>query len=168
MTSPTITSISPTMGPVNQWVYINGTNFIPENTQFYFNNVICVSIRIYNNGHAGFFLPDNINDGYIKVVTPNGEFTSDIKFTVGTPLQQPTVISLRKHPNPDAQWMYVDGTEFVYGKTQVTYNSAAGSTTLDLFVYNPNSGGFKNFSPDPIKTIVLTTPNGSCNFTVSN
>ena len=163
MSSPTITSISPTLGPASQWVYVTGTNFVPENTQFYFDNIICVSIRIYNTNHAGFFLPENIKDfGYIKVVTPNGEFTSDIKFTIGIPLQPPTVRAVRNHPNPDAQWVYVDGSEFVSGQTKVTYDSV----TVDLFIYNPFSGGFKKTSTDPIKSITLTTPNGSCSFNV--
>jgi len=36
MAAPTITSLSTTIGPANQWIYIFGTDFVDGQTQIYF------------------------------------------------------------------------------------------------------------------------------------
>jgi hypothetical protein len=162
MTTPTITSLSTTLGPSHQWVYVVGTNFVQNNTQFYFNNIPCTSVAVYDDTNAGFYMPENISGtGNIKVVTPNGEYTSDIQFVVGVPTQPPTVLNVRPHPN--VNWVYVDGTEFVSGQSTVTY----GSNTVNLFVYTTSSGGFAKANPsDTISSITLTTPYGSVNYNI--
>ena len=100
--------------------------------------------------------------GVFKVVTPEGEFTSDIQYTVGSPTLPPTVTDLRDHPNPDVNWVYVDGTEFVSGATTVEYDGK----TVQVFVYTIEHGGFaKVDAADQVGSIVLTTPNGSASFT---
>lgn len=162
MTSPTIISLSTQFGPAGQWVYVVGTEFVSDNTQFYFNNIPCTSVRIYTDTSAGFYMPENISGtGTIKVVTPNGEYTSNIQFTVGSPTQPPTITDVRPHPN--ANWIYVDGTEFVSGQSTVTY----GSNTVDLFVYTTVSAGFAKVNvSDTVNSITLTTPNGSVSYTI--
>lgn len=164
MNSPIINSLSTTSGPANQWIYLFGENFVQNQTSVYFNNIQCEQVFVFSDTQLGFYLTsDAQGTGYFKVMTPEGQFTSDIQYTVVSPSLPPTVTNLRNHPNTN--WVYVDGTEFVYGQTTVTYDGK----TVNVFVYTPESGGFaKVSSDDVIITINLTTPNGSATYTVTN
>lgn len=163
--TPTITALSTTIGPVNQWLYIFGTNFIAEQTNILFNDLNCGNIYVFNDTQLGFYLPsDATGTGVFKVVTPNGEFTSDIQYTVGSATLPPTVTDVRDHPDVTSKWVYVDGSEFVSGQSTITYEFN-GTKTVDLFVYTLNSGGFAKVDVDDVITsITLTTPNGSVQF----
>jgi hypothetical protein len=162
---PTITALSTSIGPVNQWIYVFGTNFVIDETSIFFNTLDCGKVYVFNDVQLGFYLPSNATgSGFFKVVTPNGEFTSDIEYTVGTATLPPTVTDVRDHPDPTSKWVYVDGTEFVSGQTTVAYE-CSGSKTVDVFVYTLNSGGFAKVDIDDVITsITLTTPNGSAQF----
>jgi hypothetical protein len=163
MAAPTITSLSTTIGPANQWIYIFGTDFVDGQTQIYFNELVCDPVAVFNTTQIGFYLnSEATGSGFFKVVTPEGEFTSDIEYTVGSPSLPPTVTDLRDHPNPDVNWVYVDGTEFVSGQTTIEYDGK----TVEVFVYTVDHGGFAKVDPaDQVVSIVLTTPNGSVSFT---
>jgi hypothetical protein len=166
-TLPTITSLSTNIGPANQWIYIFGTNFILNQTNVFFNTLDCGNVFVFSAEQLGIYLSsDATGSGFFKVVTPDGEYTSDIEYTVGSPTSTPTVTDLRDHPDPNSKWVYVDGTEFVSGQTTITYDS--GSKTVDVFVYTVNNGGFAKVDlADVITTITLTTPNGSAEFTAN-
>ncbi len=163
MAAPTITSLSTTIGPANQWIYLFGTEFVDTQTQVYFETLECSPVAVFSSTQIGFYLnPSATGSGYFKVVTPDGEVTSDILYTVGSPTLPPTVTDLRDHPNPDVNWVYVDGTEFVSGQTTLEYDGK----TVDVFVYTVNNGGFAKVDPsDSVSSVVLTTPNGSGSFT---
>ena len=167
MPAPTITSLSTNIGPANQWIYIFGTNFVPDQTNVFFNALDCGKVFVFSDTQLGIYLSSEATGtGFFKVVTPDGEFTSDIEYTVGSPTLPPTVTDLRDHPDPNSKWVYVDGTEFVSGQTTVTYDG--GSKTVEVFVYTVNSGGFSKVDlADVITTITLTTPNGSVEFTAN-
>jgi hypothetical protein len=80
MASPTITSLSTTIGPANQWIYIFGTDFVDGQTQIYFNELVCDPVAVFNTTQIGFYLnSEATGSGFFKVVTPEGEFTSDIE-----------------------------------------------------------------------------------------
>jgi hypothetical protein len=97
-------------------------------------------------------------------VTPDGTFTSQIEYTVEYPKLPPTITSVRVHPDPNVNWIYVDGTEFSYGQTNVSYNSIS----RNAMVYRFNQCGFsKENLSDVINSITLTTPNGSSTFQVN-
>jgi hypothetical protein len=163
MAAPTITSLSTTIGPANQWIYIFGTDFVENQTEVYFNDLVCTPVAVFNTTQIGFYLnSEATGTGVFKVVTPEGEFISDIQYTVGSPTLPPTVTDLRDHPNPDVNWVYVDGTEFVSGATTIEYDGK----TVQVFVYTVEHGGFAKVDPaDQVASIVLTTPNGSTSFT---
>jgi hypothetical protein len=165
MAAPTITSLSTTIGPANQWIYLFGTEFVEGQTQVYFNTLECTPVAVFSTEQIGFYLnAESTGTGYFKVVTPDGEAISDILYTVGSPTVPPTVTDLRDHPNPDVNWVYVDGTEFVSGQTTIEYSGKI----VDVFVYTVTSGGFAKVDPtDTVETITLTTPNGSTSFTPS-
>ena len=166
-TLPTITSLSTNIGPANQWIYIFGTNFIADQTHVFFNTLDCGNVFVFSAEQLGIYLSSEATgSGFFKVVTSDGECTSDIEYTVGSPTLAPTVTDLRDHPDPSSKWVYVDGTEFVSGQTTITYDS--GSKTVDVFVYTVNTGGFAKVDiADVITTITLTTPNGSAEFTAN-
>lgn len=167
MPTPTITALSTNIGPSHQWIYIFGTNFVPDQTTVFFNTLNCGNVFVFSDIQLGIYLAsDATGSGFFKVVTPEGEYTSDIEYTVASPTLPPTVTDLRDHPDPSSKWVYVDGTEFVSGQTTITYDN--GSKTVDVFVYTVNSGGFAKVDlADTITTITLTTPNGSAEFTAS-
>lgn len=159
MASPTITSLSTTLGPAGQWLYVYGTDFVEGQTQAYFNNLVCEPVAVFNTTSIGFYVSSEATGtGHFKVVTPEGQFTSDILYTVGSPSLPPTITGLREHPNQEVNWTYIDGTNFVGRNTTVTYNG----NTIEVFIYTPESGGFKKTdATDEITNITLTTPNGS-------
>jgi hypothetical protein len=165
MTPPIINSISPTIGPSNQWVYLFGSGFVKDETQVYFNAIQCNNVMVYSESQCGFHLSEDASGiGVFKVVTPDGTFTSQIEYTVEYPKLPPTITSVRVHPDPNVNWIYVDGTEFSYGQTNVSYNSIS----RNAMVYRFNQCGFsKENLSDVINSITLTTPNGSSTFQVN-
>ena len=162
MASPTITSLSTTFGPPGQWVYIFGTDFVDGQTQVYFNNIAAEPVAVFSPTNIGFYLPSEVSGtGYFKVVTPEGEVTSNILYTVGSPTQPPVITAVREHPVKESSWIYIDGNNFVARNTTLTYNG----NVCDVFVYKPESAGFKRINPsDQITSITLTTPNGSTQY----
>jgi len=165
MASPTITGLSTTIGPANQWINLFGTNFVQDQTNIYFNELDCGKVNVFADTQLGFNLSQNASGtGFFKVVTPDGEYTSDIEYTVSSPTQPPVVTDVRDHPDPTSKWVYVDGSEFVSGQTEVTYEFN-GTQTVSVFVYTIYAGGFAKVNIDDVITsITLTTPNGSCVF----
>lgn len=164
--TPTITSFAPTSGPSGQWIYMFGTHFIVGDTHIYFNTSKCDPVYVYNNNQIGFSIPTDVNtNGTFTVVTSNGEFTSSIKYVFAPATLTPTVTNLRDHPDPNSNWVYVDGTQFVNDQTTLTYDN---NKTVNVFVYTTTSGGFSKIDVnDIITSVLLTTPYGSAEFTGS-
>jgi hypothetical protein len=163
---PTITSFAPSEGPGNQWIYMFGTNFVNGNTQIYFNTSSCSPVYVYTDTQIGFSIPSDVDtNGIFAVVTPNGEFTSSIEYIFAPATLTPTVTSLRDHPDPSSNWVYVDGTQFVNNQTTLTYDD---NKTVNVFVYSTIAGGFSKINvDDAITSVLLTTPHGSVEFTSS-
>lgn len=162
MSAPTIESLSTTIGPVGQWVYLAGNNFVANETKVFFGSIECPVVVFYADVSVGVAIPEGASGSSVfKVITPNGEFTSDIVFTVGVPTAAPTITSFYHHADPAVNWEYVAGTNFVAEQTAISYDSK----TINAFVYSPESCGFaKENIGDVITSIVLTTPNGSVTF----
>ena len=162
MSAPTIESLSTTIGPVGQWVYLAGSNFIENETKVFFGSIECSNVAFYATASVGVAIPEGASgESVFKVITPDGEFTSDIAFTVGVPTVAPTITSFYHHTDPTINWVYVAGTNFVAEQTVISY----GSEAVNAFVYNPEFCGFaKENSEDVITSITLTTPNGAVTF----
>lgn len=163
--TPTITGFSPNLGPVGQWTYIFGTDFVPGDTTIYFGDIQGSDVMFYDTNQIGFTMPlESTGSNFIKVVTPEGEVTSLDQFTIGTPITPPTVTSYQLHPT-ELDWMYVNGENFVCNQTSISYNSGSvvdGYTNIESFVYSPISLGFKIINPtDVVSSITVTTPYGS-------
>lgn len=164
MSAPIIESLSTTIGPVGQWVYLAGNNFIENETKVFFGSIECPTVAFYANTSVGVAIPEgSTGNGVFKVITPDGEFTSDIVFTVGTPSAAPTITSFFNHSDSAVNWVYVAGTNFVGEQTVISYNGK--TATVNAYVYGPESCGFaKENIEDVITSITLTTPNGSATF----
>jgi hypothetical protein len=162
MSAPTIESLSTTIGPVGQWVYLAGSNFIENETKVFFGSIECPNVAFYADTSVGIAIPEGASgESVFKVITPDGEFTSDIAFAVGVPTAAPTITSFYHHTDPTINWVYVAGTNFVTEQTVISY----GSEAVNACVYSPECCGFaKENSEDVITSITLITPNGSATF----
>ena len=161
MDTPTIESLSTTVGQVGQWVYLSGTNFIQEQTKVFFGSIECVNVSFYSDSSLGVLIPEgSANTASFRVETPSGAFTSEIVFEVKTIVGVPTVTSFYSASDSNS-WVYVQGTNFVTNQTQIEYNNKI----TDVFVYGPDFCGFaKETEAEIVDSIKLITPNGSTSF----
>jgi hypothetical protein len=93
---PTITSFSPTSGPVGTSVTINGTNFTGA-TSVTFNNVSATTFTVNSATKITATVPSTATTGLIRVTTPGGTATSTTNFTVTTARSRTITLSLRRH-----------------------------------------------------------------------
>jgi hypothetical protein len=157
---PTATTVSPQLGPVGQWVYVNGTNFVTGQTTIAMGGISGITAGVYGPTSLGFTVPAGATGATpITVTTPYGSATTTQSYTVGVPTGPPTISLIKKYSGHN--WVYVSGTEFVSGQTTVqidgTYSSAA-------VVYGPTTLGFTpNSNWAAASEIRITTPNGTVN-----
>jgi IPT/TIG domain len=93
---PTITSFSPTSGPVGTSVTITGTNFTGA-TSVTFNNVAATTFNVNSATKITATVPSTATTGLIRVTTPGGTATSATNFTVTTARSRTITLSLRRH-----------------------------------------------------------------------
>jgi hypothetical protein len=93
--APTITSFSPTSGPVGASVTINGTNFTGA-TSVKFNGVTATFI-VNSATKITATVPTGATTGRITVTTPGGTATSTSDFTVTTAHLRSITLRLRGH-----------------------------------------------------------------------
>ena len=93
--APTITSFSPTSGPVGTTVTINGTNFTGA-TSVKFNGVTATFI-VNSATKITATVPTGATTGRITVTTPGGTATSASDFTVTTAHVRSITLNLRRH-----------------------------------------------------------------------
>jgi len=152
---PTITSFSPTSGPVGTSVTINGTNFTGA-TKVKFNQTAAASFSVNSAGtKITTKVPSGATTGKISVTTPAGTATSSNNFTV-TGL--PTITSFSPTSGPVGTSVTINGTNFT-GATQVKFNQTAAAS------FSVNSAGTKITTKVPSRAttgkISVTTPAGT-------
>jgi hypothetical protein len=97
--APTITSFTPTSGPVGTSVKIIGTNFSGTGitgTSVTFNNVAATSV-VNSATQITATVPSTATTGKIKVTTSCGSITSATDFTVSKVHSRSVTLSLKKH-----------------------------------------------------------------------
>jgi hypothetical protein len=97
--APTITSFTPTSGPVGTSVVITGTNFSGTGvtgTSVTFNNVAATSV-VNSATQITATVPSTATTGKIKVTTSCGSVTSTTDFTVSKVHSRSVTLSLKKH-----------------------------------------------------------------------
>jgi hypothetical protein len=94
----TITSFTPTSGPVGTQVTITGTGFTGA-TAVSFNNVNATTFTVISATQIKATVPTGATTGKIKVTTPSGTATSTADFTVTviTVHSRSITLALRKH-----------------------------------------------------------------------
>jgi hypothetical protein len=125
--APTISSFSPTSGPVGTSVTINGTNFVNVSSVT-FNNVTASSTT-NSSTKITATVPSGATDGKIRVTTPGGTATSSSSFDVTTQAA-PTISSFSPTSGPVGTSVTINGTNFV-NVSSVTFNNVTASSTTN-------------------------------------
>lgn len=116
--APSITSFSPTSGPVGTTVTINGTNFDGA-TSVTFNGV-GASFTVNSSLMITAGVPSGATTGPIRVTTPNGTATSSTNFRVAG---APTITSFSPTFGPVGTVITINGTNFT-GATDVKFKTS--------------------------------------------
>ena len=158
---PTISSFSPTSGPVGTTVTINGTNFTGA-TAVAFNRV-AASFTVVSNTVIQATVPAGASTGPISVSAPAGTATSTSNFAVVNP---PTITSFSPTSGPAGTTVTISGTSFT-GATAVAFNglSASFSVTSDTVIQSIVPAGAAS-GPVSVTTSGGTATSAS-NFTVT-
>ena len=159
-TATTLSSFSPNLGPVGQWVYVYGSNFVSGQTTISMGGVSSIPTTLYDSSSLGFTVPlGAAGTTNIVVTSPNGSATSTQTFTVGVPVGLPTITQITADLGPVGQLVGIYGSNFVNGQTMVTMG---GVSSIPTQVGSP---GYLQFTvplgATGISNVVVTTPNGS-------
>lgn len=160
---PIINGFSTNFGPAGQWVYINGFEFIDGKTSVFIDDQTVDSLTVFSDVLLGFFVPTNLTNGLksITIIVDNEQIVVPDFFEVGSPTATPTIEFITVHGNNE--WVYITGTEFVWGQTTITFNEK----TIDCFVYSTTQCGFSKSESEIITFVTVTTPNGSVTYDAS-
>jgi hypothetical protein len=164
--APTISSFSPTSGPVGTSVTINGTG-LSGATAVKFGGVAASSFSVNPSGtQITVTVPSGAVTGKITVTTPGGTATSATNFTVTT--TAPTISSFSPKSGPVGTSVRISGSGFA-GATAVRFNGVAAAS----FTVNAQGTRIDTKVPSGATTgkITVTTPGGTAtsptNFTVT-
>ncbi len=153
--APTITSFSPSSGPVGTLVTIHGTDFVDvtgvtfKNTAAAFDTVSPTKVTAT--------VPTGAMTGKISVITPDGTATTATDFTVTAAASAPTITSFSPASGPIGTSVTINGSNFT-GPMSVKFNGVSAN-------FNVNSAGTKITTKVPSGAtsgkIIVTTPGGT-------
>ncbi len=165
--APTVTSFSPTSGPIGTSVTITGTNLAGA-TAVKFNGTAVTSFTVNSSTQITATVPNNATTGPISVTTPSGTGTSSSNFTV-TASPAPSITSLSAVGGSGGSSLTISGSfgalqgTVLFQNTDIGGNTSATITTwtstsiliqvpstLPIGLYNVqvvNSGGSSNTKP---------------------
>ena len=166
--APTISSFSPSSGPVGTSVSINGTN-LNGATSVTFNGTPA-GFSVNGSTQINTSVPGGATTGKIKVTTPNGTATSATHFVV-TSSAGPTITSFNPTFGPVGTSVTITGTHFTgvtqvkfagvlasfsfNSDTQVTATVPAGATTGKITLMTPAGSAS---SPTAFSVVTPTAP----------
>ena len=153
---PTITSFTPTSGPVGTVVTVTGTN-LNGTTSLTLNGVSVTVYTVVSSTSITFTVPSGATTGQIAVVTPGGSANtsglSTPNYTVTAP-SPPTITAIAPPSGPVGTVVTVTGTNFtgttdlklngtsitgytVVSSTEITFTVPPGATTGTVSVTTP-------------------------------
>ena len=138
--SPTITSFTPTSGPVGTVVTITGTNFT-SGAVVKFNGVAGTGFVFKSPTKVKANVPAGATTGPISITTAGGTATSSTPFTVPPP-PPPTITSFTPTSGAEGTVVTITGTNFTSGAV-VTFNGLT-------------AGGFQFMSATTVKASAPT------------
>src|SRR6266508_5053237 len=165
--APTISSFSPTSGPIGTSVTIHGQNFKGPDVRSGTFTGTSETFTIDNPQKITATVPAGATTGPIAVKSPDGTATSSTNFTV-TGAGAPTITSFNPTSGPVGTSVTISGTNFT-GATQVSINNV----NAPCFAVNGEGTRITVAVPTGATTgpIRVTTPGGtatsSTNFTVT-
>lgn len=125
--APTITSFTPTSGPIGTVVTITGTNFNnPAVTAVTFNATAATQFTVASDTSITATVPAGATDGPIAVTNADGTAMSATNFDV-TPSPVPTITSFTPTSGPVGTVVTITGTGFT-GASAVTFGGIAATT----------------------------------------
>jgi hypothetical protein len=124
---PTISSFTPTSGPVGTTVTIRGAHFTGT-TAVAFNGTPA-SFTVVSETEISATVPTGATSGPISVTTPAGSATTTTAFTVTVPGPPPTIGSFTPTNGPVGTSVTINGSHFT-GATAVFFNGASASFTV--------------------------------------
>ena len=124
-TCPTITSFTPTSGPVGASVVITGTNLTGA-TAVSFNNVTATTFTVNSATQITATVPTTATTGPIRVTAPGGMGSSLTNFTIAAP----TITSFTPTSGPVGASVVITGTNFT-GASAVTFNNVTATFTVN-------------------------------------
>ncbi len=164
--APTITTFTPTVGPVGTAVTITGTNF-GCTTAVKFNTTTATSFTLNSATSITATVPAGATTGKISVTNTVSTATSPTDFTV---VGVPTIASFTPTYGPVGTSVKITGTNFSgtgFTTTAVTFNSVA-ATAFTVNSATQITATVPTTTTGPIK---VTTPGGTAtsptNFTLS-
>ena len=124
---PTITSFTPTSGPIGTTVTITGTHFnSPVVTDVEFDDRNAGTFTVVNDTRITATVPSNGTDGPIQVTNAAGTATSSTNFNV-TQSPRPTITSFTPTVGPIGTSVVITGTNLT-GATRVRFNGVRAAT----------------------------------------
>ncbi|HYM81864.1 MAG TPA: IPT/TIG domain-containing protein, partial [Candidatus Limnocylindria bacterium] len=157
---PTITSFTPTSGPVGVEVTVQGSGFAGA-TSVKFNGT-SATFTIDNDGQLRANVPAGATTGPISVTNASGTFTSGPDFTVIPP---PVIASFTPTAAAVGVEVTVRGTNFT-GASSVKFNGTAATFTVDSdTLLRANVPGLASSGPISVTTVAGTGTSAS-SFTV--
>ena len=185
VTIPSITSFSPTSGPIGTVVTINGTNFTGA-TSVKFHLTEAPGFTVVSSSQIRATVPAGAITGKISVTTPSGTGQSPGNFSVTTPA--PTISSFTPTSGSIGALITITGTNFtgvtgvrfnltnatqftIISATQIQATVPAGATTGRIYVSTPGgtAGSLTNFTvtgPQPPTITSFTPTSGGVGTTV--
>jgi Carboxypeptidase regulatory-like domain/IPT/TIG domain len=145
--TPTITSFSPTSGPVGTPVTITGTGFTGTIAVKFFNGV-SATFTVTDDAHISTSVPATAATGLMKVTTPGGTATSSTSFTVTSAPHAPHIMLIvdenKYYQKPQPGWQAQDG--YIFKNTHAPYlNQLIGQYASATNWYSLAHPSFKNY-----------------------
>jgi hypothetical protein len=125
VSAPSISSFSPTSGPLGTSVTINGTGLTGA-TSVTFNSV-SASFTVTSDTAIQATVPAGATTGPVSATTPGGTATSANNFTV---VSAPSITSFSPTAGPLGTSVTISGTNFT-GATAVTFNGVSAAFTVN-------------------------------------